>query len=118
MSKASLGQRVSRMRGEVRRREIERVLSLWRKAEGSQHRFCNEQGISTQTLSRWRKELGDLASAAPPRAPAFIEVSAPHSEAHSDALYEIVLPSGTSVRVPPGFDETELARLLSIASAC
>jgi hypothetical protein len=55
-----------------------------------------------------------MAPVAPPTAPAFIEVSAPHS----DALYEIVQPSGTSVRAPPGFDETELARLLSIASAC
>jgi len=114
MSKASLGQRVSRMRGEVRRREIERVLSLWRKAEGSQGRFCREQGISTQTLSRWRKEFGDFPAVTPSAAPAFIEVRTPHSE----ALYEIVLPCGASVRVPFGFDDTELARLLSIASAC
>ena len=114
MSNESLGRRVGHLRGEARRCEIERVLLLWEGADQSGVHFCREQGISTQTLRRWLEEFGGRARRKRSATPAFIEVQAPHA----DHLYEIVLPSGASVRVPAGFDDTDLARLLAAAASC
>ena len=111
MSERSLGVRVRRLRGEARRREIERVVALWRSSGSSQSRFCAEQGISTQTLRRWRTSLDVEAQRSKP---AFIEVKAPRAE----MMYEIVLASGACVRIPAGFDEGEVTRLLRIAHSC
>ena len=111
MPERSLGVRVRRLRGEVRQREIERVVALWRSSGSSQSRFCAEQGISTQTLRRWRTSLdGEVRRSKP----AFIEVKTPRAE----TMYEIVLASGACVRIPAGFDEGEVARLLHVARSC
>ena len=66
--------------------------------------FAAQIGVSTQTLRRWVLE---------PRPPSssvgFIELK-PSS---SLALFTVELPSGTRVEVPPGFDASELRRLVA-----
>jgi hypothetical protein len=77
-------------------------------------RFCQERGLSKHTLGYWKKQLKGPR----PTQPVFREVRlAPQTPAVSSCL-EIVV--GTLViRVPTGFDENDLRRvLLAVAAAC
>ena len=114
MASRDLGRRIGRLRGEARQREIDAALTRWRASGLSKVGFCRRQGVSTETLRRW---LSAVSAAVPPAVdptPAFIEVKAPRTE----AMYEIVLPCGAYVRVPAGFDESEVTRLLGVARSC
>ncbi len=113
MASKDVGRRIGRLRGEARQREIDTVLNQWRASDLSKVRFCKSQGISTQTLRRWLVAVPAVRSPEAPR-PAFIEVKAPRAE----TMYEIVLGSGACVRIPAGFDEGEVARLLCAARSC
>ncbi len=110
MSRQTLGVRIGKLRGEAHRREISGVIARWREWKGTQAAFCESVGISTQSLSRWRKLVGD----APARSP-FVEVSSTLSS--TSMCYEIVLSSGACVRAPAGFDDDEVTRLLALAIA-
>ncbi len=112
MDTESLGRRIGRLRGALRRRELESVIAQWERWNGTQIAFCESLGISTQSLHRWRAYVKSESLASP--GAAFIEVHAPSPSASS---YEIVLPSGTSVRAPAGFDDAEVSRLLALAKA-
>lgn len=109
-----LGRRIGRLRGEARRREIDAVLTRWKASDLSRAGFCREEGISTQTLRRWLATSPTAVPLAGDRGRAFIEVKAPRVA----AMYEIVLLGGARVRIPAGFDEGEVARLLCVARTC
>lgn len=111
MGNETLGRRIGKLRGEVRLREIEGVVARWREWEGTQSSFCASLGISTQSLVRWRRAAGGKSMARSP----FIELG--RSAAPRSFCYEVVLPSGASVRAPAGFNEGEVARLLALAVA-
>ncbi len=111
MSNGTLGRRIGKLRGEARRREVEQVIARWREWDGTQSAFCVSMGISIQSLIRWRKAVED----APAQGAPFVEIGV--TSAPSSSCYEIVLASGASVRVPTGFDDGEVSRLLTLASA-
>lgn len=69
--------------------------------------FARREGLNVQRLYRWRRALaGD--DAAP--VPSFVEiVGGPKAPA-----IEVVLPSGAVLRVPAGFDEETVRRLVTI----
>jgi transposase-like protein len=75
--------------------------------------FAAEHGLDAQRVYLWRRRLGARAERT-----TFREVVV--RAAGADRL-EIVFPSGTTVRVPAGFDDDSLERLLvavSRAGAC
>lgn len=84
--------------------------------------FAIQEGLDPQRLTRWRRQL----AAAP--LPTFEEVvpvvttlGTTASVHGAGERFEIVLPSGRVVRVPPSFDASALRRLLDVvdeAGAC
>lgn len=114
MASMNPGRRIGRLRGEARQREIDAVLTRWKSSDLSRVGFCKGEGISTQTLRRWLTTSAMAVPLAGDHGRAFIEVKAPQA----DAMYEIVLSGGARVRIPAGFDEGEVARLLCVAQTC
>lgn len=82
--------------------------------------FAEEQGLDPQRLYSWRRRLGG----AEPTTFQELIVRPPlpvHERDDGDARFEIALPSGVVLRVPPGFDAAAFERLLSVllkARAC
>ncbi len=100
------------------------VLGQWRASGMSRAAFCRRRGINYYTLSQWKsrletepaggsKENGSSRS----RRPHFVEVAVPTASAFA-AAYEITLASGRTLRVPPGFDESDVARLIAVVESC
>lgn len=110
----SLGMRMKRLKGEARREAIAQVVSDYQASELTASEFCKSRGIATVTLSRWQRELrrGSRGKASSPR---IVELRA--KEAVWRGHFELSLPSGVSLRVPHGFDESELGRLLATLDA-
>jgi transposase-like protein len=83
--------------------------------------FARRSGINAGTLSYWKWQLGREArksglarrSTADKRAAAFVEVMATLPAAAGDQL-EVVIDGKTVVRVPSGFDDETLRRLLAV----
>lgn len=75
--------------------------------------FAAEHGLDPQRVYLWRRRLGASAERT-----TFREVVV---RADGSDRFEIVLASGTTVRVPPSFDDDSLERLLAVmlrADAC
>jgi transcriptional regulator with XRE-family HTH domain len=112
-----LGTRIRALRGAARISAIREVVSQWRSSGKSQASFCRETGIATVTLARW---LRQLEAHKPPseQAPVLVEVGSAAGREPDDA-YEVVLRGGTWLRVPAGFRDADLGRLLAVlSSAC
>jgi hypothetical protein len=79
----------------------------------SVRQFAARENLEVQRLYRWRAQLGSATT----RGAAFVEINP-----LPVAMIEVVLRSGDSLRVPKGFDEETLRRLLAIleerASRC
>jgi len=93
--------------------------------------FASEVGVNPRTLSYWKWRLrnegtpDDSAKRSTPRrtkskeSPLFVQVAglgAPPAETQPRGL-EVVVGTDTVVRVPPGFDESTLGRLLAVLRA-
>jgi hypothetical protein len=83
--------------------------------------FAEQQGLKPGSLSFWRWKLARSGHAAglPAVTPlGFVELTAvpsPAPEPRSEGLvFEIGLASDRSIRVPAGFDASELARLVAV----
>jgi len=87
------------------------VLAAWSASGLSRHEFADKHGIHEQRLYNWQRRLGETGAVGSVQ---FREVSAPAPVVRVDPRLELVLPSGVLLRVPPGFDEAALARLLAI----
>lgn len=119
MAEQSLGMRIKNLRGAARRDAISKVLSEYRRSKLSAAAFAKSVGIAAVTLSRWQREVrvASREKAARPTPPPIVEVRA--STSARPGSFELSLPSGMWLRVPHGFDESELGRLLqALASAC
>jgi hypothetical protein len=116
----------------AREREMWAVLERWQRSGLPLSRFAEGEGIAGKTLYRWRRRLGvgadqvrrgrPLASigaqrAAGQSASMFTEVSAAW-RATAAATIEVVLCSGTLVRVPEHFDAGALRILLETLREC
>lgn len=85
--------------------------------------LSRETGIPTGTLSWWRKEIRrrEVRRRTPaPASSAFVPVTLRDSAVSSvGAGFELMLPNGVRLHVPPVFDEGALHRLVAtVASAC
>ena len=109
---------------------------LWRRTIREQERsglavraFCQSEGLKDWTFRWWRQELArrDRQTSAASRgeqegeptesAPAFLSVRVTDLEAisprHASPI-EILLPTGSIVRVPSGFDPSTLGQVLAV----
>lgn len=93
------------------------------------HEFATEVGVNANTLSHWKWRLSKerRAKKPPHRRPArdlpvdettqmdFVEVATPLLQAES--RFELELPGGRRVFVPPHFDPDALGKLIDIVEA-
>jgi len=75
--------------------------------------FSEEHGLDPQRLYSWRRRLGEAERTT------FQEMVLRHPSSmsatdSSDAAFEVVLPGGVVVRVPPRFDVTAFEHLLAV----
>jgi transposase-like protein len=101
---------VRRLRGEAREAHAREALRRWDGSGLSAAAFARREGVHPVTLKRWREEFAE-ARGGPPAAGTFIELEV-GARPGARAL-EVLLPDGPVVRVPAGFDEHELGRLLA-----
>jgi hypothetical protein len=99
----------------------------WRESGLRASEFAAELGVNAATLAQWKYRLAAEARAERPSAPAtetvaFVEVDATTgptapTQAASESTFEVVLPSGVTVRVPAQFDAAALRRLVDVMTA-
>ena len=102
-----------------RENDARRLHEAWRKSGVTMSDFARRLGCEPRRLGRWFRLLGDtLAVEGLPRpaSPAirFIEVTSPTPKPAEQMLELLV--GGVVVRVPAGFDETTLRRLVDTLS--
>lgn len=123
-----------RGRRAAREREMRALLGKWERSGVPLSRFAEREGIGRKTLYRWRQRIGvgasdlrrarrsPLAGAGGRREPVatFLEVGAARRGPSSSGavMFEVVLGSGTTVRVAEHFDAGALRRLLATLHAC
>ena len=111
MNNMSVGMRIGRLRGPERQEAIKAILERCAAWSGSRQSFCEKEGISTATLMRWGRTQG------PPKETSFVELRS--REGTQDALIEIVLHGGITIRVPQGVRADDLRRVIhALSSAC
>lgn len=77
--------------------------------------FAREQDLCYTTLLRWRRravDQGNIQTAAPLRSPTFIPIEL--EAAAAGAEFVLNWAPNRSLRIPPGFDSSELRRLLDV----
>lgn len=72
--------------------------------------FARQEGVSPGQLAWWTGRLRSLRASNRQTAPAFVELVP--AQAPAPAGIELVLAGGLVMRVPVGFDETTVARLV------
>jgi hypothetical protein len=86
-------------------------LLLWRKSGLSVRAFCAQHGLSQPSFYAWRRVLQQRDATAVP----FVGVQVvPDPPAPPSSRFEILLASGRTLRVAPGFDATTLRALLAV----
>src|SRR5690349_9727080 len=96
----------------------ERV-ARWEASELSAAEVAAREGILRKRLVwwRWRLQSSPRPASVPPLDFVPVRVVAPAARpSGGGGPIEIVLPNGRVVRVPAGFDATELERVLAVAS--
>lgn len=83
----------------------------WKSSGLSLRNFAEQEKLNINSLWAWKKRLlGTTPRSAPELVP-LVVVSKP-SELESNAVYELVLRSSHTLRVPADFDDKTLRRLL------
>jgi hypothetical protein len=98
-----------RLRGAEREAHARRAIERWQASGESLAAFCRSEGIAPVTLHRWRREFGRTAGASPVR---FVSVDV--AMARDAGSFELDLGEGRRLRVPAGFAERDLERLLAV----
>jgi len=106
----------ARQRG-GREAEYRRLFARQARSGLSAREFAEREGIAVQTFYWWRCELRRRERAQPTRQdePEFVEVSLnPSTPTAWVEGIDVQLPDGVLIRVPSGFDEDDLVRVLSV----
>jgi hypothetical protein len=86
------------------------VVGRWAISSQRKSAFCRAEGLTPAALDGLIRQL--QSSSQPPTSEGFVEVHL-QREAPSVA-FELDIPSGHRLHVPPGFDADDLARLLAV----
>jgi transposase len=99
-------------------------IGRWQRSGLTAARFGAREGVNPRTLSFWKWKLRQAIARDEPRQPrgdgavGFVEVvRAATTAAESTPGFEVVLPSGYRIGVPPGFDRATLRTLLAVLEA-
>jgi hypothetical protein len=93
------------------------LLAEWCGSGQTQVAFCRQRRIRAGTFAWWKRQLrqrglaGDVSAAVGAASGRFVEIPRPTV---SPVGFEVLLAGGRTIRVPAGFEEGELARLLSV----
>lgn len=104
--------------------EIAQILAAYEASGMTQTAFVAERGLALSTFQLWRRRQRESpsASVADPMAPSFIEVVADPLAPDEQDGFELRLPNGVQLHIPPRFHEQSLKTLLEIlhssASPC
>jgi len=102
----------------------EERIARWQQSKLSAEEYAPREGVRPSSLKWWRWRLsGETrragAAKGEPAKAAFIEVGAPVPSAEvavqPGPCFEVVLRNSRVVRVPSGFSDGELARVLAVA---
>lgn len=102
----------------------EERIARWQQSKLSAEEYAPREGVRPSSLKWWRWRLsGETRRAAgatkgEPTKVAFVEVGVPPSSrapAQPGSCFEVILRNSRVVRVPPGFSDGELARVLAVA---
>ena len=85
----------------------------WAESGLSAHEFAGKHELNARSLQWWKWKLSQARTAAEVSEPPerFIEVEL--SEGGATQGLELVSPRGWTIRVPNGFDTTDLARVMA-----
>lgn len=118
-------------KNETKRDEWAKRIEQWAASGLTSEQFAAQEGINARTLAHWKWRLGKEARkrASRPRssrpagdkretapAPTFVEL-APSAVLVAGEPIEIVTTGGEVVRVPVGFDDETLTRVLAVLEA-
>jgi len=96
-----------------KRQYWQQVVSDWEQSDiKTQKEFCRQLGISTKSLSRWRRVFASDQQP-PQQVVGFAQVKIGVQKT-SDTTIRIGLHGSTYIDVPAGFDEVTLRRVLSV----
>jgi hypothetical protein len=84
-------------------------LEAWDASGLSLRAFAQREGLKAHTAWKWKRRLRGAAAVSAAFAPVVIRSSA----SLAPSGFELVV-GGVSLRVPPGFDEASLQRLLAV----
>jgi hypothetical protein len=93
----------------ARERLWRKRLARWKASDLAVREFCDREGVTPTAFAHWRKEIGRRDAQAATSAPAFVPVQLTPA---TPAL-ELTLPSGSVVRIPPGFDPDHLRAVVA-----
>jgi transposase len=102
------------------RAEWTQRIRRWQASGLTAREFAEREGLREQSLAWWKWKLGSAVSESavsasttflPVRVVDISPVPVPAAEA-----FEVALPNGRVVRVPPSFDDATLERLLAIVA--
>jgi hypothetical protein len=83
----------------------------WQRSGLSIRAFCEQHHLSQPSFYAWRREIQRRDAVASPFVP--VQVVADEELAPASS-FEIVLPGGATLRVPPRFDAASLRQLLAV----
>jgi len=102
----------------ARGREMQRLLEQAERSNLSLAEFSRRRGLHPNTLAWWRRRLREIAGTNGGARTRLVEVEQGGAGSGygkvAPRIYEIVLPDGMVVRVPEGFEEQSLDRLLRV----
>ncbi len=107
----------SRSRRHFTRDDRRRLVDAWRRSGLTQTQFANEHGIGPSYLSRWKKEFPEsdvTGEAGPAPLPVHVIGVERGDVAAVQEPFEVRLPSGVALSIPPRFDRASLEALLAV----
>jgi transposase len=102
------------------RAEWTKRVRRWQASGLTAREFAEREGLRERSLAWWKWKLKSAApDSAVSRAPTFLPVhviDVPPAPRPAAPAFEVALPNGRVVRVPPSFDDATLERLLAIVA--
>ena len=100
-----------RPRDSRKEQQWRRWIGQWQRSGLTIRAFCEQHNLSQPSFYAWRRAIQHRDAALDP----FVPVQfVPDEQPLSASLIEVVLPGGSTLRVPPRFDAASLRQLLLV----
>ena len=86
------------------------LIDLWRRSGLTVHAFCQRHHVTVSSFYAWRRTLRKRDNSDCPVT--FLPVHVRADDRNAPPPLELVLANGRSLRIPSGYDDTQLRRLL------